>query len=377
LFDVPSIRIGRVFGIPVEVNASWLVVFALVTFSLWANYYPAIAEARSAPTWVLVSISALTALAFFASVLAHELCHSLVAKAEGGHVEKITLFIFGGLAHIDEEPRTPGREFLMAAAGPAMSLLLAVACYGGQVVAVAAGASWWVWAPLEYLAAINLAVAVFNMLPGFPLDGGRVLRSILWAITGNLLKATRWASRSGQLIGWLMVGGAVAGVLRGSTNLIWLGLVGWFIASLAGQAYRQQEFRSRVEGVAVAEIMSSGPVCVEGELSLDEFIRRYLLDGGHGRYPVLLDGAVIGLVTREGVGSVARPDWPYVRVADVTDRDLGTLTVDVDGEVSEVLARLAQDKPGALLVVKAGHLVGIVTRTDVLGLIQEGTRQKG
>lgn len=377
MFDVPSIRIGRVFGIPVEVNASWLVVFALVTFSLWANYYPAIPEARSAPTWMLVSISALTALAFFASVLAHELCHSLVAKAEGGHVEKITLFIFGGLAHIDEEPRTPGREFLMAAAGPAMSLLLAVACYAGQVVAVTAGATWWVWAPLDYLAVINLAVAVFNMLPGFPLDGGRVLRSILWAITGNLLKATRWASRSGQLIGWLMVGGAVAGVLRGSTNLIWLGLVGWFIASLAGQAYRQQEFRSRIEGVAVAEIMSSAPVCVEGELSLDEFIRRYLFDGGHGRYPVLLDGAVIGLVTREGIGSVARPDWPYVRVADVTDRDLGTLSVDVEVEVSEVLARLAQDKPGALLVVKEGHLVGIVTRTDVLGLIQKGAPQKG
>jgi len=234
VFDIPSIKIGRLFGIPIEINVSWLVIFALVTLSLSSTYYPSLPEAEGASTVVFVLLGMITSALFFASVVAHELCHSLVARAEGGGVSKITLFLFGGVAQMDEEPRTPGKEFFMAAAGPGMSLVLAALFFVGFSVAVVREMPWWIWSPLRYLAAINLALGLFNLLPGFPLDGGRVLRSILWAATGDLLKATRWASRSGQLIGWLMVAFAVNGVLGGRVDLIWFGLVGWFIASLAG-----------------------------------------------------------------------------------------------------------------------------------------------
>lgn len=370
MFDVPSFRIGKAFGIPVEVNLSWLVIFALVSSTLATSYFPSIKQAQAAPGWLFALVGALTSLFFFASVLAHELCHSLVARAAGGSVEKITLFIFGGVAQMDDEPETPWREFLMASAGPAMSLLIAGVCFAAYWLADARGLPWWVWAPLQYLSAINLGVGIFNLLPGFPLDGGRVLRSILWAATRDILKATLWASRAGQMIGWTMVALAVVGVLNGSSGLIWFGLIGWFIASLAGQAYRQQEIRSRMDGVPVSSIMTPSPEYVDGDLTLDLLVQTHLFEGRHNRYPVMQDGSIVGLVTLSDVKSVARADWPYVRVGDVANKDLEQLAVDASSTVSVLIQRLAGDRPGALLVVQDGRMVGVVTRADVLGLLE-------
>jgi Zn-dependent protease len=373
VFDVPSVKIGRLFGIPIEVNLSWFIIFGLVTFSLSSAVFPSMEASVGSPPWLFTVVGMVTSLLFFASILAHELCHSLVARAKGGEVEKITLFIFGGVAQIDEEPSTPGREFLMAAAGPAMSLLIAVATFLGSLLAARQGLAWWAWAPLEYLAGINLFVAVFNLLPGFPLDGGRVLRSILWAVTGDLLKATLWASRSGQLIGWTMVVWAVTGVMSGQSGMIWFGLVGWFIASLAGQAYRQQLYRSRVEGVPVSAVMTRDPEYVSGDLLLDRLVHDHFLGARHSRYPVIHDGSIVGLVTLPDVKAVSREDWPFVRTLAVTDRDLDRLVVPHDVSVAEVIARLSGDRPGALIVSSEGRLAGIVTRSDVIALL-EGTR---
>ena len=246
MLDIPSYRVGRIFGIPIEINASWVVIFALVSLSLGRRLLPV--DSRGEPraaTAVRACSGSLTAFLFFASIVVHELAHALVTRASGGKVDKITLFIFGGVAELTDEPTSPGKEFLMAAAGPAMSLLVsAVVAFVGFAVAASSGASWWLWAPLQYLATINFFVGVFNLLPGFPLDGGRVLRAILWGMTGDILKATRWAARSGQLIGWSLVAYAVLGVLGilpGASDAIWLGLIGWFIAWLAGSAYRQQD----------------------------------------------------------------------------------------------------------------------------------------
>lgn len=370
MFDVPSVRVGKVFGIPVEVNLSWLLIFGLVAFSLATSYYPSVPQARDAQGWVFGLLGIVTALLFFMSVLAHELSHSLVVRAEGGHVEKITLFLFGGVAQMDDEPQSPGREFLMAFAGPGMSLLLSAGFFGLYIAAAFAGGPWWLWSPLQYLSAINLAVGLFNLLPGFPLDGGRVLRSALWAITGDVLKATRIASAVGQMIGWLMVASAVLGVLNGRTDLIWLGLIGWFIASLAGQAYRQQYLRSRIEGVKVESIMTSSPEYVSGDITLDQLVQQHFLGSRHSRYPVMVDGSIVGLVTLPDVKVVDRADWPYVSVADVTERDLGSLVVDAGDPVSDLIPGLAGDRPGALLVVRDGRLVGIVTRADIIHLIE-------
>lgn len=370
MFDVPSVRIGKAFGIPVEINLSWIVIFGLVTFALGSGYFPAVPGADGQPRWAYYAVGAVTSLLFFVSILAHELCHSLVARAEGGRVDKITLFIFGGVAEIDEEPETPGREFLMAAAGPAMSLLIAVVSLLGFVAAASQGLPWWVWAPLQYLAGINLFVAIFNMLPGFPLDGGRVLRSILWAVTGDLLKATRWASAAGQFIGWAMVAMAILNVLGGRADYIWFGLIGWFIASLAGQAYRQQVLRSRIQGVSTRQIMSPSPEYVSGEETLEQLVNEHFLGRRHSRYPVFFDGAIHGLVTLPDVKAIDRADWPFVRTIDVTNRDLAALVVRADDPVDSLVKRLAGDRPGALLVVDEGRLVGILTRSDVIALVE-------
>jgi Zn-dependent protease/CBS domain-containing protein len=368
---LPSLKLGKVFGIPFEVNLSWIIIFALVAFTLSTGYYPLVAGAAGSPLWVYWALGVVTSLLFFASILAHELSHSLVTLAGGGRVEKITLFIFGGVAEISDEPRSPGREFLMAAAGPAMSLLLSGACYLGVVAATAAGSAWWVTAPLGYLASINLFVAIFNLLPGFPLDGGRVLRSILWALTGDVMKATKWAARSGQLIGWSMVGLAVVTALQGKSDFIWLGLIGWFIAWLAGAAYRQQQVRSRLQGITVGQIMTPHPEYVLGDITLEQLAHEHFLGADHSRYPVLYEGQIVGVVSLPDAKSVARADWPYVQVIEVTDRDLARLSVLAETPVQDLLSRLAGQETGAVLVVADGRLAGIVTRADVMSLLQE------
>jgi Zn-dependent protease len=371
MFDVPSFRVGKIFGIPFEINMSWIIVFAIVALVLSTSYFPGVAGAQGASPWLLGALGVVTALLFFASVLAHELCHAIVAKLEGGHVEKITLFIFGGVAQIEEEPKSPLRELLMAAAGPGMSLLLAGIAYLGSVVAVG-HSPWWVVAPLQYLAFINLLVGLFNLLPGFPLDGGRVFRAILWAITGSIDKATRWATGSGQVIGWLMVALGVLAFTQGDVaNGIWFGLVGWFIAWLAGASYRQQLVQSRLGGLTVERVMTPHPEYVEGEIPVETFVNEHLLGRQHGRYPVIFEGAIVGVVALADVKRIARAEWPNTRVVDIADRDLSTVSVDASMPVIQTLPRLAADKPGALLVVKAGHLAGIITRSDVIEVLNQ------
>ena len=373
VFDFPSYRLGKIFGIPIEVNASWVIIFALVSLSLGAGYYPSIPEASGAPRLLFAALGVLTAFLFFSSIVVHELAHALVTRASGGRVEKITLFIFGGVAELADEPTSPGKEFLMAAAGPAMSMVIAALALTGYLAAISTGASWWLSAPLQYLATINFFVGAFNLLPGFPLDGGRVLRAILWGVTGDILKATRWAARCGQTIGWALVAYAVLGVLGilpGASDTVWLGLVGWFIVWLAGSAYQQQVVRSRLEAITVGSIMTPHPHTVSGEVTVEQLAHDHFLGGQHSRYPVLFEGSVHGLISLADIKAVDRPDWPFVRVIDVTNRDLAALAVPIDAPVGSLISRFSGEKPGALLVVGDGRLVGIVTRADVISAIQ-------
>jgi Zn-dependent protease/predicted transcriptional regulator len=375
VFDVPSYRVGRLFGIPLEINLSWIIIFVLVSLSLGAGYYPSLVEASNAPRLLLAIVGIVSAFLFFASIVVHELSHALVTRTYGGHVEKITLFIFGGVAELTDEPVSPGREFLMAIAGPAMSLFIAVVCFLGYAISAARGLPWYFWAPLQYLAMINFFVGVFNLLPGFPLDGGRVLRSILWGLTGNILKATRWATLSGQAIGWCLVGYAILAVLHvvpGSTDALWLGLIGWFIVWLAGASYRQQVVRSRLSNLTVGSIMAPSPRTVPGDETVEDLLHEHFLGGQHSRYPVLFEGAVHGLVSLDDVRAVARPDWPYVRIIDVANTDLAEVTVAADAHVDVLLTRLSAEKPGAMIVVDGGRMVGIVTRSDLIAAIQRG-----
>jgi len=368
VFGLPSLKIGRFFGIPLEVNVTWVIIFVLVAASLAFSTFPAAFSGWGTAGYVIAGI--LTSLAFFASIVLHEISHSLVAKAGGVGIERVTLFMFGGVSQMSEEPKTPGGEFLMAIAGPAASLLLAAVFFVAEIGTRMAGAASWVWGPLGYLAQINLVIAVFNLLPGFPLDGGRVLRSIIWGVSHDLLKATRVSARAGQFIGYSMVALGVFGVLRGTLDFVWLGLIGWFIATLADGAYRQQLVRSQLEGVPVSAVMSPTPVIAPGEISLEQLAHDYFLGGRHTRYPVMLNGQIVGLVSLSQVKAIPRDRWATIRVAEAALTDMASLTIEAEAPIESAFARLAADTPGALLVVAAGRLVGICTRADILSRIQ-------
>lgn len=375
MFGLRSLQIGRLFGIPLEVDASWLFVFFLVAATLTTSYFPA-ALPDQIPV-VYVALGLVTAIVFFASLVLHELAHSLVARAGGLKVSRVTLFVFGGVSQLDDEPKSPGSEFVMAIAGPAMSLLIGAACWGLAIVGGLIGAPEWMLVPLDYLAIINVALAIFNLLPGFPLDGGRVLRAILWAATGDVMKATKWASRAGQALGTILIAVAVFGVLNGTFDLVWLAVMGWFMSTLAVGAYRQQLTRARLAEVPVSAIMSSPPVLAPADLSLEQMGHSYFLAGRHPRYPVVEDGRVVGLIDIERVNDVRRDQWAHVTVGEVASKSLENAVVRPEASVDSVLPRLEPGGPGAVLVVEDGRLAGIVTRSDVIRLVMDITRDRG
>ena len=375
MFGLRSLRLGRLFGIPLEIDASWLFIFFLVAATLTTSYFPA-ALPDQTPV-VYVALGLVTAIIFFASLVVHELAHSLVARAAGLKVSRVTLFMFGGVSQLEDEPKSPGSEFVMAAAGPFMSILIGAAFWGLAAGGGRIGAPEWLLVPLDYLAIINVALAVFNLLPGFPLDGGRVLRAILWAATGDVMKATKWASRAGQALGTMLMAVAVFGVLNGSFDLVWLAIMGWFMSSLAAGAYRQQLTRARLSEVPVSAIMSSPPVLAPADLTLEQMGHSYFLAGRHPRYPVVEDGRVIGLIDIERANEVPRELWPETSVRAVASKSLEDAVVRPEASVDSILPKLEPSGPGAVLVVEDGRLAGIVTRSDIITLVMDITRDRG
>jgi Zn-dependent protease len=367
VFGLRSFTIGRFFGIPLEVNSSWFLIFFLVAFTLSTSYLPAALPEQNSTVHVFIAI-AMTA-AFFASIVIHEFAHSLVARAGGLKISRITLFAFGGVSQMEEEPTGPGLEFLIAFAGPGMSLILSGIGFGAMAILRSIEASPMLQIPVEYLTYINLTVAIFNLLPGFPLDGGRVLRSILWAVTGDILKATRWASRMGQLLGYALIAVAVVGVLRGSLDLIWFAVMGWFLSSLAGAAYQQQLVKSRLSEVPLSSIMSSPVTLVPADTTLEEMAHSFFLGGRHSRYPVVSEGRVIGLIELQAIRDLARDQWSTLTAGETANKDLSQVVVTPEVTVDQVLTRLEPSGPGAVLVVEDGRLSGIVTRADVIRLV--------
>lgn len=367
MFGLRSFTVGKLFGIPVELNSSWFLIFFLVAYTLSTSYLPGALPDAGSTAHVLIAVA--MTLAFFVSIVIHEFAHSLVARAGGLKISRVTLFVFGGVSEMEDEPKGPGLEFLMAFAGPAMSLLLSGIGFGTLIVLRAAQASPLITVPVEYLTFINLSVAVFNLLPGFPLDGGRVLRSILWAITGDVLKATRWASRTGQFLGYTLIVIAVLGVLQGSLDLIWFAVMGWFLSSIAGAAYQQQLMKSKLSEVQLGSIMSSPVALVPAETTLDQMAHDYFLGGRHSRYPVVSEGRVIGLIELQAIRDLAKDRWTSLTAGEVANRDLSQVVVSPEVTVDRVLSRLEPSGPGAVLVVEDGRLSGIVTRADVIRLV--------
>ena len=348
-------------GIQIRLDPSWLVIFALVLWSLSAGYLPHAqpGEARAA-YWLAGLVSTLL---FFGSVLLHELSHSALARREGVAVPSITLFLFGGAAEAAEEPRSPSSELRIALAGPAMSFALA----GVFEIVAHLFAQSLVVAVLHYLAGINLALGVFNLLPGLPLDGGRVLRALLWRRLGSHERASRIASQTGQGLG---IGLAALGAIQlfGGNLLggIWLVLIGLFLRGVAYQSYRESALRGAISNLRVGDVMARELVTVPPDLSVHDLIEEFIMKTGHPSFPVVEGGRVLGVVSLETIREVPRERRGEARVRDCLEPAPEQRRIAPDAPLSEALARMAETGARRLLVIDAsGALAGFVTHTGV------------
>jgi Zn-dependent protease/CBS domain-containing protein len=383
-----GIKVARLFGINIFVDWSWIFIFLLVTWNLAAFVFPTLH-----PDWELsltLMISLAASFLFFGSVLAHEIAHSLVAKAKGLPVRRITLFIFGGAADIGREPPTAGSEFLIAIVGPITSVVLgALFLFSGAFVingpALAAGT------PVEILTAmgpvgtlfiwlgsINILLGVFNMVPGFPLDGGRVLRSILWAITRNLKKATRWATFVGQLVAWGFIVTGVAMVFgfqvpifgTGLIGGLWLAFIGWFLNNAATASYQHVVVQDMLEGVPVYRLMRHEVQGVEAYLPLSNLVYDHIIGTEESAFPVLENDRLVGMVTLEDVKKVDREEWDRTIVRDVMIPEEKLETVSPRENATEALEKLTRKDVQQLPVVYAGELVGLLRQKDIMRWLQ-------
>jgi Zn-dependent protease/predicted transcriptional regulator len=362
-----SFRIGKIAGIEIDINVSWIVILVLLTVSLATGWFPLLYPGWSTATYWVVSF--ISALLLFVSVLLHELAHSLVARRSGLPVKNITLFIFGGVSNIEQEPKSPGVEFLVAIVGPLTSLLIGAVCIVLRSPIHGSGS------PLEgilsYLALTNVLLGVFNLIPGFPLDGGRVLRSIVWKITGSLAKATRVATISGQIIAYLFILWGIYLLFSGDAlNGIWIGFIGWFLLSAAQSANTQGMLESALRGVTVAEVMNPTPPEVPATISLQQLVDEYFLLRGL-RYALVMQGdRLAGMIALSDIRHVPREQWgstPVERAMVPVER---LHVVAPQQSLNDVLPLMAGRDVNQLPVVQNGVPVGIVSRDSVMRYLE-------
>jgi len=361
-----GIPIGRLFGISLRLNYTWFIVFALVTWSLTANYYPSVFPDWSVARSLVAGV--VTSLLFFGSVLAHELMHSIVANAVGIPVHGITLFIFGGVSQMSEEPRQPKDELRIALAGPLTSLVLGGIFWG--IFFLAGDYSEFVLAISYWLGLINLFLAAFNLIPGFPLDGGRVLRSILWWRSKNLRRSTRTASNIGRAVGYLFIFGGVFFIFRGLwLNGLWLALIGWFLENAAVGSYRQVSLQDTLQGHTAREVMSKDCPSMAPEMTVDKLVNEQILTSGRRCFPVAVDNRVLGLVTLHNIRAIPRTEWGTSKLREAMTPLDKLKSVAPNEDLSSVLTILTEADINQVLVVEDGTIVGVIGRDNLLAFI--------
>ncbi|MGD2206622.1 MAG: site-2 protease family protein, partial [Anaerolineae bacterium] len=358
-----SLNLGKVLGIPIRLHASWFLIAVLIAWTLAVGYFP-----QEYPGWAAAtywSIGAVTAILFFASVLIHELGHSVLALREDVPVKSITLFVFGGVAQIGREPPTAGAEFRIAIAGPLSSLGLA-ALLGGLGGALADNIV--LSAPLAYLGRINLLLAVFNMIPGFPLDGGRVLRAALWAFGGSFRNATKWASRAGRVVAFGFILFGVGQILLGGgfLNGLWIAFIGWFLNNAAESSYQQVVVRDMLSGVKARDVMTQECMTVPGNLGVDRLVEDHVLGGGQRCFFVADSGAMEGLITLHNIRGVPRDQRAGLTTGQVMTRIDSVLRVHPEDDVWSVLQQMDENDVNQVPVMDSGRFLGLITRESLL-----------
>ena len=363
--------LGRIAGIQIRIDWTWLIIFLLVTFSLAVGYFPFVIPGfGTALYWGLGIVSSLL---LFGAVLGHELAHSLVARSEGLPVRSITLFVFGGVSEIEEEPRTARDEFRLAIVGPVTSLAVGAVFFGVSLllapIQTPAGAV------AQYLAIVILALGAFNLVPGFPLDGGRVLRSIIWGITGNLRRATRIATWVGQGFAFLLIFAGIA-LLFGGAFLtgIWLAFIGWFLNNAATASYRELIVRQTLEGVPARRLMATDVDRLPPDLTIQQVIDEHILSGRQHAYPVTRDGELVGLICLHDVRNVPPEQRSQETVAEAMTPYERLAVIQPDEDLSKAVNELGRRRVDQLPVVEPPRrLLGLLRRRDIIEYLQTQT----
>ena len=360
-----GIPIGKAFGIPLKLHYSWFIVFVLITWSLAYNF------AHAYPHWNLVTsivVGVITSLLFFGSVLAHELSHSIVAQAAGIPIQSINLFIFGGVSQLVEEPKKPQVEFRMALAGPLTSLVLG--CIFLAIWYWLGDVSEFIKAICFWLGWINIALAAFNLIPGFPLDGGRVLRSLLWWQSQDLRRATRIASNIGRGIGYMLILIGIALIFFGNwINGLWLAFIGWFLENAAASSYRQLALQDILRGHHVSELMIQDCPTVPPQVTIQQLVNDQILTSGRRCFPVVQNGRVLGLITIHDIKGVPREQWSTKTAGEVMTPLANLKSVRPDEDLVTVLKILTEQNINQLPVIEDGKIVGIIARDHLLSFI--------
>jgi Zn-dependent protease/CBS domain-containing protein len=364
-----AIRLFTIHGIEIRLDYSWFIIFVLVTWSLAGQYFP-----QQYPEWPRViywTLGAVTSILFFISVLLHELAHSLVAQWRGIRVPRITLFIFGGAAQIAEEPKSAGDEFIMAFAGPAMSVVISLVSgllwylFRGTVTPLAALFGW--------LSMINVMLAVFNLIPGFPLDGGRVLRAMLWGMSRDLIKATRIAAAVGRAVAYCFILLGVYEVFLGKNRIfdgIWIAFIGWFLLQAATQSVRQQAFQLLLAGHTAGEVMWTDCPFIDPRTAIADLVNHYILHTGRRCFPVVEDGRVSGIVTVHQVKGIPPEQWAATPVGAIMIPADSLKAAAPETPLTKIMEMMAGDGVNQVPVVRDGKFLGMVSREAVMEFLK-------
>ena len=353
----------KLFGFAIRIDLSWFVVLALITWSLANGWFPESLPGRETSTYWWMGL--VGALGLFISVVLHELAHALMARRHGLVIDGITLFIFGGVAEMTEEPSSPGVELQVAIVGPIASLLIGAICFlavGTGVLPVVAGSI------LEYLAVINLVLAAFNLLPAFPLDGGRVLRSALWGWKGSLRRATRVTSAIGAGFGSVLIALGIVSLLLGQQLIggLWWVLIGMFLRQAARASYQHQLLRHALEGEPVSRFMTTHVVTVPRAASVRELVEEYFLRYHHKMFPVVDGSRVVGCVTTRDIKPLPKDDWDRQTVGVVMQPCGRDNSIEPEADAMDVLARMRRTGASRLMVVADHQLLGVISLKDFL-----------
>jgi Zn-dependent protease/CBS domain-containing protein len=361
-----SFRIFRIAGIDIGIHYSWFFIFVLFAWSLAQGFFPQRYPGWSVSTYWIIGI--ISALLLFVSVLIHELAHSMVARSRGLPVSGITLFIFGGVSNLQEEPSKASVEFTMAIVGPLTSLILA-GIFWGLLYTLSSRATP-LGAVLFYLAFINALLAAFNLLPGFPLDGGRVLRSILWGTMKDLAKATNVAAMVGYILGWALVAFGVYSIFKGNfLGGLWIAFIGWFLSSAAESSRRQFNLKEHLIGIKVKDVMKANPEIVSPDTTVDNVVRSIFYQNKGRAALVLKDDQLSGIVTITDIKKLAHDKWAETHIENIMT-PVPLYSVSEESDLNSAMQLIDQHDVNQVIVLHAGKAIGLLGRADIIRFLQ-------